>query len=283
MKILNQYNLPESLLRAISYDEHKGEGYSITELISPPRILQLRKRHAEEIKVDASERIWLLLGNAVHYILAKGKIIDSLVEEKLEAVIDGVAIRGRPDFLHEETILDYKVSSVWNAIYAPEGRREYTEQLNLYRYLYREEYKFPVNHLQICMILRDWQKSKVSQANYPPIPIKMIDVPIWDISDTLKFLWERISQHVEASKLLDDSLPFCTAEEIWEKPGRYAIIKYGAKRAIKVLNTREEANNILKDMAKVYSIEERLGERTRCKSYCEVASFCNQWKDLWRK
>jgi len=276
MNITNKYFLPESLVKAITFDDHKGEGYSVTELILPPRILQLRRRHQDEIMVDASERIWLLLGNAVHYILAKGKVINSLPEEKLEVKFDGIKVRGRPDLLHGDTILDYKITSVWNAIYSPEGKDEYIQQLNLYRYLYHL-YGFPVNKLQICMILRDWQKSKV-EGDYPEIPIKMIDIPLWELSKVQSFLKDRIKLHECANRRCDWELPFCTPDEIWLKPEKYAIIKRGNKRASTLVDTEEEAKERLKAFSKEYQIEHRSGRRVRCEDYCEVSKWCNQFQ-----
>jgi len=70
MIITNKHNLPEPLYRAIARDVQPREGFSITDLIQPPRMTQLSRRHWDEIEEDASDRIWLVLGSSVHYILA---------------------------------------------------------------------------------------------------------------------------------------------------------------------------------------------------------------------
>jgi len=63
MRILNKYNLPEPLVKAVTWDNKPRKGFSVTDLIQPPRITQLTRRHFDEIEVDASERIWVLLGS----------------------------------------------------------------------------------------------------------------------------------------------------------------------------------------------------------------------------
>jgi len=71
MKITNNYNLPQSIVNAISFDERvpKENYISVTRLIDSPLIHQLMKEHWDDIKQDASSMLWSLLGKAVHYVL----------------------------------------------------------------------------------------------------------------------------------------------------------------------------------------------------------------------
>ncbi len=64
----------------------------------------------------------------------------------------------------------------------------------------------------------------------------------------------------------------------------YAIRKDGNVRAKSVHETREAAQEAL-DFAnskakkgEVFLLEVREGERTRCKSYCQVSQFCDQFQ-----
>jgi hypothetical protein len=71
-----------------------------------------------------------------------------------------------------------------------------------------------------------------------------------------------------------EALP-CTPEERWEGPTRFAVMKQGQKRAVRVFDTREEAEgNVTKEGLYV---EERTGSSIRCESYCRVSSFCPQY------
>ena len=81
-------------------DPYKQVGdISITALISAPRKRQLELRHQYEITEDASERVYMLLGSAVHAILERADTKDSLPEERLTAEVLGWTISGQPDLL----------------------------------------------------------------------------------------------------------------------------------------------------------------------------------------
>jgi hypothetical protein len=87
----------------------------------------------------------------------------------------------------------------------------------------------------------------------------------------------------------DGDLPDCTAEEMWEKKTSYALKKDGNVRAKSVHETQEAAEEALvKALGTAkknegFSIEIRQGERTRCKSYCQVSSFCNQYQNYMKE
>ena len=244
-------------------------------MIQPPRITQLTRRHWDEIEIDASDRIWVLLGSAIHVILERGKLSESLKEEQLEINLDGITITGRPDLWYNYSIIDYKVTSIWNIIFEPKGREEYHAQLNCYYYLYKIN-GFDSSKLQICAILRDWQQSKAHDAGYPPIPVAIIEVPIWPDEKVESYLKERIRMHLEAEKLPDDALPLCTPKDMWSKPTTYAIMKPNRKSAVRVCNSREEAES--KSFEGEFIVE-RPGKRSRCEGrYCDVRPFCSQFQ-----
>jgi hypothetical protein len=95
-----------------------------------------------------------------------------------------------------------------------------------------------------------------------------------------EFIRNRIHAHSEALFATEtgSTLPSCTAEEMWEKETVYALKKNGAVRAKSLHATMEEAEVALDEAGKGFFIETRPGERTRCKYYCPVSSFCQQYK-----
>jgi len=100
MKLTNKYNLPRPLVSAIENDPYKKVGdISITSLIAAPRQHQLLMRHDTAITIDASERIYMLLGSAVHAILERADTKDALPEERLTAKVLGWTVSGQPDLL----------------------------------------------------------------------------------------------------------------------------------------------------------------------------------------
>lgn len=62
----------------------------------------------------------------------------------------------------------------------------------------------------------------------------------------------------------------------------YAVRKDGNVRAKSVHETREAAQEALDQIkpkkGEVFLLEVREGERTRCKSYCQVSQFCDQYQ-----
>lgn len=150
-------------------------------------------------------------------------------------------------------------------------------QLNIYAYLFRH-IGFSVKALKIVAILKDWSKMQVEQgSDYPKEPIVVINVPVWSDVDCLKYIQERVALHEAARVSKDDDLPECTAEERWCRPTKFALMKKGNKRAVKLYATSFEAEVALGDKKDHY-VEKRPGESVRCGNYCDGAEFCNQYK-----
>lgn len=282
MKLTNKHNLPQTFVNVIkrpTYSKGKAN-LSITELIDSPRAVNLRHQHWEDIEVDASEMVWSLFGSAVHGILEHGKDSNHIVEERLHVMYDGWHLSGAIDLQEVDEdgihIKDYKVTGAWSV---RNEKQAWHEQLNSYAWLVRQAKKMKVKSLQIVAIIRDWSAREASyNETYPQAPIVVVDIPLWEDSKQDEFVANRLNLHAEAYFESDSggNLPECSPEEMWEKQEKFAVMKEGGKRAKSVHDTREEAEAALP--AKGYLIEHRPGERTRCKSFCQVADFCDQWK-----
>jgi len=276
MIITNRYELPEPLVKAITYDLTKQEGFSVTSLIQPPRITQLLRRHWDEIVVDASERIWVLLGQAIHYILKIYYTEGAIQEQYIEVMVEGEKVVMRPDLWLNGVLDDYKVTSTWSVVFEPQGREDWHKQLNIYRWGLYVTYKLESDKIRNISIFRDWQQSKANDEDYPSISIAVIEAPVWTYEQTEQYVKERIRLHKVAAKLPDDKLPFCSSEEMWTKPTTYAIMKAGRIKALKVCQTLEEAERYAKPGEYIVTRE---GKRTRCEGYCDVSKFCSQFKE----
>jgi hypothetical protein len=272
MRITNDLNLPAPLIAAVSKTRQPIAGQiSVTELISPPQIRALTIKHWDEITEDASERLWAAVDSLMHQMLENhADISRHRAEQTLSTEVEGVNVTGTFDLYYEDGVLtDYKFVSVWTTMNGV--KEEWEQQLNLYAHLLRLT-GARVETLQVVAIYRDWTKSKAFDSNYPSTQVQTFAVPLWSIEATENFLLERVRLHVKAE--IGEVLP-CTPEERWERPTRFAVMKQGQKRAVRVFDTREEAeSNITK--ASLY-VEERTGSSVRCESYCRVASFCPQY------
>jgi hypothetical protein len=73
--LTNKKNLNEAIVRAVQRDWYSGTGeerdYSVTQLLNPVKIVHLMKRHKSEIQEDVSDKLWLLMGSAMHAILER--------------------------------------------------------------------------------------------------------------------------------------------------------------------------------------------------------------------
>ncbi len=278
MKITNKFHLPPVIAAALKtnwYDKH--DSISATSLINPPRIYYLRRRHADEITEDVSDRIWTLFGSSIHEVLQNTAMPDTLKEERLFLDIAGKTISGKFDVFDGDILTDYKVTSAWTIVFGSR-KKEWEQQLNIYAYLLHNA-GFSCNKLQIIALLRDWQKSKALQdSNYPQLPISVINLPLWDVEKQQEFITNRVMRFTAAEKKPDNELPLCTDEERWMSETVYAVKKPNRKSAIKLYKTLEEAEKRAKTEKGGY-VETRKGEPKRCKDYCPVKDFCNQYKE----
>ena len=296
MKFTNKFNLPQTFVNVIHRPTYsKGKAHiSATEIINSPRIVQLKKKYWDEIEQDASEMVWSLFGSAVHNILEHGKGENHVVEERLHLEFEGWRISGAIDLQEVEpngtiTISDYKVTGAWAVM---NEKDDWHRQLNIYAWMVEKVKKVPVGKLQIIAIIRDWSaRDAQTKENYPNSPVATIDIPLWSFEEREKFMTKRIYEHGTAlfEMETDGDLPDCTAEEMWEKKTSYALKKDGNVRAKSVHETQEAAEEALvKALGTAkknegFSIEIRQGERTRCKGYCQVASFCNQYQNYLKE
>lgn len=271
MNLTNVYDLPEALVRAIKNDPYTGGGdISVTKLIDSPQVRVLRKQYGHAVVEDVSDRIWSLLGQAVHTILERAGDEEHVkVEERLYAEVLGWKVSGQYDRmdLHGTTLDDYKVTST----YTVEGKVEWERQLNCLRWLaVRNGYK--VEKLRIIAILKDWKKSKAKiDPNYPQVPVAVISVPVWDLGETAMYIEERVALHQAAEQ---GEVPECTDDERWFSGTKFALMKKGGKRAIKLFERKDEIG----DIPDGTFIEERPGIYRRCADYCEVSGFCEQYQ-----
>lgn len=278
----NTHNLPQPLFEALVNDEYEQVGdISVTGLIAPPMIRQLRRLHSAQIAEDAADFVWRLLGTAVHSVVEPHGQHNRLVEERLVTNVGGWVVSGKPDLLDTDGVLtDYKCTSVYSFLLG--DKPDWIAQLNAYAYLYRQ-YDFEIKHLQIVAILRDWIARRAdTDRSYPQCGVLVHPVELWPDDKAGAYIEERVRLHQEAQVLTPDAIPVCTPVERWEKPTLWAVKKIGNKKAMKggVCDHKWQAENIVASKAQPgdkkpkYEIEERLGGCIRCEHYCNVRPFC---------
>jgi hypothetical protein len=265
--LTNVHGLPEAIVKAVQNDPYSsgGANISVTKLIDAPQRRALWLQHHDHLTEDVSERIWALLGQAVHHILERAGT-DTLVEQRLFAELEGWTLSGQFDRLHlaSKTLSDYKVTTTYKA----KGDASWTRQLNILRWLASVN-DLAVDRLEIVAIFRDWRGGERDRnPEYPVAPVQVIPVEVWPLSETEAYIRQRIQLHQQAKA--GEYIP-CTDEERWYSGDKWALVRPGGKRALRVLETEPT------DVPEGYVVEHRPGQYRRCASYCEVAPFCPQW------
>ena len=288
MRYTNRHNLPEPLYKALTTDNYSlhGASLSATGLIKSPREAQLSKRHDDKVVVDASSLIYRMMGTMGHSVIELGGGGEAgLLEELLFLEVDGIKVKGQPDYLtvKEKTLIDWKFSSAWSYIY---GKPEWEQQLNIYRIMAENNLDIEIDKLEVWLIIRDWQRGKAkSDPDYPKIPFARMVQKVWSHKKAWNYIESRVKLHKAAAEIPDDELPECTHRERWATDDTWAVMKNKNKRATRVLNSLESAENVMSFLQKKnpkfkYRIERRKGYWRKCiDGYCVAGPWCNQLQD----
>jgi hypothetical protein len=291
-RITNKYGLPAPLVEAVRNDSYSaGDTLSVTTLIKPPQAWALERQHADEITEDASERIWSLLGQSVHVILERAGVSlgdDYVLEQRFHAKLDGVDVSGQADVLQKSAklIADYKVTSAYAIKGAiSEGKAEWQLQLSMLASLARHN-GYEIERGQIVAIAKDWARRTAEEearkaasfgapCSYPQAPVIVLDIPLLSNDATIDWMRNRIKQFMAAK---EGNPPPCTDEERWKQQGRVAVMKQGRKTALKLFDTRADAERAIGALGGTH-IEERPTKYNRCEGYCSAAPFCRQHQE----
>ncbi len=286
MRLTNKYNLPQTFVNVLQRPTYsKGKAHrSVTQLINSPKIVALSEKFADELEEDVADMIWSVFGSAVHKVLEHGKDENHIIEQRIHSEIDGWHISGAVDLQIVNadgsiSVRDYKTTSAWAVM---NDKIEWEQQLNIYAWLIEREKKLPVRDLGIVAIIRDWSRREAgNREGYPEAPVKELPIKLWAPEERESYVLHRIAQHSACEFAIEagETLPFCTPEEMWEKPTVYAVRKKGNVRAKSLHQSEAEAISTAEALGKDYEVEIRPGERTRCATFCAVNTYCQQWRD----
>jgi len=276
MILTNKYNVSEVFVTAVENDPYsKGDAHiSVTGLLSPPQMRYLLEKHDHEIEVDVSDRLAALHGQAMHVIaeraatdnlqlLTEKTIYTHYLGWKIKGQFDGVLIG--PGILRDlKNCKAYKVADSK----IPE---EWVQQTNVYKRMLQKEKGLVINQIQVDVFIRDFDKRRArTSQGYPPSAGYKIDIPVWDDDTIDAFIEERVRLHQEAEPRS------CSERDIWARPAKYAVMKRGNVRAVRLFDTPYEADQFASSSASLY-VEYRPGEAVRCMDHCAAAPFCPQW------
>ena len=273
MIITNKNNLPSALVNlAEDVRTPVDKQYSTTTILKPTRIILLERRYFDEIEQDVSDMIWLIFGTAVHSVIEahdKTGMAEMAMEQK---IVGDYKLTGKLDLYNEETfsIEDYKTASVWKVKFGDFD--DWKKQGLIYSWLIKKLGRY-VKFIKFHAILKDWTARDKRLADlkgefYPDHPVwtYIYEVSQNDILEIEDYILNRFDEIINSERLADDKLPLCTDAERWYTGDKYAVYKKGGVRALRVLDTEQEANDYMANKGGDY-IEKRKGENRRCQDY----------------
>ncbi len=299
MKITNKFNLSQIIVDSIMYYREKRDesvegcnaDYSVTQLLNPPTITALRKKHWQHLEIDVSDQLHLLQGLIIHQILEIAKersfaSSDCIIEQRRTMKINDlfgnpVIVSGCPDLfdIKTGTLYDYKYVGAYSAA-RDDNKDNYYKQANAYRIMLQQG-GYAVNSMKIVLFIKDWSRiTASSNENYPQKPIIELDVPFLEDKEILSEMAVAIDniRNYTGSVIV----PPCDVADRFQDPPEYAIMKPGAKRATKVFkgeNAEAEAKLFLRQSPFAGEIEVREKQPKRCLFYCDVNMFCSYYQD----
>lgn len=281
MKVTNRYGLPQVLIDTIeadTYDSGRPEGcnryVTSTQLVRPPKVNRLSWEHAHEIEHEASDLLWALLGTGFHATREQlTSREDVICEQRFYRELGGWLISGKVDVYDGRTreLWDYKTTSLFAA--SGELKTDWHWQIQVNAWLMRAM-GVEIESVGIIALARDWSAMRAEkERDYPSTAIQVFrEKPLPD-SVVESWVLSRLAD-LEA-----EAVRPCSDDERWARGGNWAVMKKGQKRALRLLNTRTEAENwILANQraGEKLVIEERPQEFVRCTRYCAVAKWCDQ-------
>lgn len=263
------------------YSKGKSD-FSTTELISPPMIVRLKKEN--DVEIDPISYLNSFTGTSVHNQIEKMLESDDkyIVEERYycDIEVDGKTykISGQIDLYEKESkkMYDHKNTSIFKV--TQPDHEEYEQQLNINRYILHQN-GIECESLHISAFPVDWRKSESkNKPDYPEIRYKTLDIPMWSLDKTLKFIKDRIRKHTA------ENVSICSEKERWKTKDVYAVKNPKRKTAVKLhYNEVDAYKHVLKLGGKPYYVEHREGEDKRCEEYCIVNMFCPYYKEKLEK
>lgn len=282
MKITNNLNLPSAFVNLATDNHPITPGhYSVTTILQPTREILLKRRYYNEIEQDVADMVWMVFGTAVHKVLESADK-SGYAEMKLEQeIIDGYVLTGICDLFNEQehTVEDYKTCSVWKIIH--KDFDDWRKQGLAYVWLLMKK-GYYVSRLRFHALIKDWSNNDAKfNKDYPKHPIWTweYEIKVSDLKEIEEFINVKFHDIIINENKGDSELPVCSQRERWNDGNKYAVIKKGQKKAVRVFDNEDEARALATELNA--NIETRKGEDRKCLNYCLACKFCSYYKEKY--
>lgn len=288
MNFSNYHNLPQPVVQAIikaheAYDSGDSD-FTPSSLAKPPYIARLEKTHKEEMTVDVMKMLDAAVGTALHEMFENAVKDDDryITEKRFYAQVGKWKIGGQIDLYTKKTgtLSDYKTTSSWAVRM---GKKEWTRQGNINAILLRRN-GLPVNGIEIIAYVKDHDPRKIKGTpGYPEAKLVVLPQDMWSDAEIEQGILYRCQLHEQAKMLPIDQVEVCTQDERWEKPTKWAVVRRGKARALKLFDFESDAKEYANEVRKGAYVEPRPGRRTRCLDWCTVSKWCRLHQEFLSK
>ena len=219
---------------------------------------------------------------------ANPNIVPIYLEQRAYRVIElsdktKIRVSGKFDQITDGKVEDNKTTSTYKYNKLDQTEiGEYSKQLSIYRWLNPKLITSNVG--QINFIFTDWKAGELARSsNYPPKPALEVPINLMSLSDTERYIRNRIEEMLKANQALSQKeMPRCTDTELWKSPDTY---KYYAKEENALKNGRSTKNFDTFAAAQHHKAKAgkgvvivAQGKPKRC-GYCDAAPICLQRKE----
>ena len=243
--------------------EYIENEYSVTEILNGIREIKLTRKYYNVLTKDVSDMVARIFGTAMHYLL-EIKDKHNITEYKLKAEVkNGLYLKGRFDAYNKNdyTLIDYKTCKAYKVIKGDFS--DWRKQGLMYAWLCKKNGLY-VDKVRFIAMIKDYSiNTKLESGIY----VYEFKVNALDLQDIERYIYEKFEL------LESDYNEPCNEEERWARPTKWACMKNNRKRAVKLFDTKAEAEEFSCDY-----IEERVGEDIKCDNYCDVKYYCDYWK-----
>lgn len=283
MEVTNRLGLPEAIVKAVTTELHNktDKELSATTLLKGIKEIILERRHWQELKDDAADRIWAVWGEAVHALLQKeGK--NEFTECDFSKTVGEITITGRIDNydMGAGIVTDYKTASTWKIILG--DCEDWRMQGMIYAWLLHNS-GFKIEKCRFVAILKDHSKSKAKRdSRYPQSPVFIYEFTVTKklLDEAEAFITQRITEYLKYQNVADDDIPPCSDKERWAEETKFAVMKTGRKTAVKLCSSQIEANQKVAELGAGHYVETRPGASKKCSDYCICKDFCNFYNNI---
>lgn len=287
--LTNKLGLPKPFVDAATSDhEYTPNRYSVTTILGGTCEAILKRRHSGEFDEDVADRVWAIFGTAVHKVLQEAESTpDQMQENWLEVQLDRplqkYSLSGIFDLYDDSTgtVTDWKTCSVWKCMVGDFD--DWRRQVLLYCWMLQQA-GFDAWNGEVVAIMRDHNKRKArTEKGYPEHPVLKVE---WrfkgsDIEWAEDYVYDWFQRVSEQERLEDSRLEPCSPEQRWHKLEKWAVMRKGQKKAVKLFDDKREAiefadwlMNQASNKGRMCRVEHRHGEDTKCEGYCSVSEWC---------